>query len=82
MSMRMPILSVVGLAIAACCADSAMAAQVLKKEPAMGQLQEGQVVLVDDGTCPAGRIKQVTGGNHVKAGGRKYIERQRKCVPR
>ena len=44
-------------------------AEVLKREPPMGQLREGQVVLVDDGSCPAGQIKQVTGGNHVKAGG-------------
>jgi uncharacterized protein DUF6719 len=57
-------------------------AQVLKTEPAMGQLREGQVVLVDDGTCPKGQIKQVTGGNHVKAGGTKQIERSRRCIPR
>ena len=48
----------------------------------MGQLREGQVVLVDDGSCPAGQIKQVTGGNHVKAGGFKQIVRTRTCIPR
>lgn len=57
-------------------------ADVLKREPPMGQLREGQVVLVDDGSCPAGQIKQVIGGNHVKAGGFKQIVRTRTCIPR
>ena len=57
-------------------------AQILKAEPAMGKLREGQVVLVDDGTCPKGQIKEVTGGNHVKVGGTKQIERSRRCIPR
>jgi uncharacterized protein DUF6719 len=57
-------------------------AEVLKREPAMGAPREGQVVLVDDGSCPAGQLKQVTGGNHVKAGGTKHIERSYKCVPK
>ena len=37
---------------------TAAVAQVLKTEPRMGALREGQVVLVDDGTCPAGQIKR------------------------
>jgi hypothetical protein len=57
-------------------------AEVLKREPPMGQLREGQIVLVDDGSCPAGQIKQVTGGNHVAAGGFKNIVRTRRCIPR
>jgi Family of unknown function (DUF6719) len=57
-------------------------AQVLKQEPPMGQLREGETVLVDDGTCPKGQIKQVVGGNHVKAGGFKHIVRTHKCIPR
>ena len=48
----------------------------------MGALREGQVVLVDDGTCPAGQIKQVIGGNHVEVGGFKQVKRQRRCIPR
>ncbi len=58
------------------------AAQVLKQEPPMGQLREGEAVLVDDGTCPKGQIKQVVGGNHVKAGGFKHIVRTHKCISR
>jgi hypothetical protein len=57
-------------------------AQTLKHEPPMGGLKENQRVLVDDGTCPAGQIKQVIGGNHVKVGGTKRIERTRRCIAR
>ncbi len=57
-------------------------AEVLKKEPPMGQMREGQIALVDDGTCPAGQIKQVIGGNHVSVGGTKHILRTRRCIPR
>jgi hypothetical protein len=60
----------------------AHAATIVKSEPPMGALKEGQVVLVDDGSCPAGQIKKVVGGNHVKVGGWKNIERERSCIPR
>ncbi len=36
-------------------------------EPAAGTIATGISVLVDDGTCPAGQIKQVTGGD-IKRG--------------
>ena len=36
-------------------------AQTLKKEPDAKQLSCGQKVLVDNNTCPAGQILQVTG---------------------
>jgi hypothetical protein len=55
---------------------------ILKREPQMGALREGQKALVDDGTCPPGRIKEVTGGNHVLAGGTKHIERSSRCIRR
>ena len=60
----------------------AIAVSALKEEPPMGQLREGQTVLVDDGSCPAGQIKQIIGGNHVKAGGTKHILRTYKCIPK
>ena len=56
-------------------------AATLKKEPPMGQLKEGQRVLVDDGTCPKGQIKEVIGGNHTSVGGNKQVVRQRRCIP-
>ena len=61
---------------------TANAAQILKQEPPMGKLREGERVLVDDGKCPAGQIMEVTGGNHIKVGGKKQIERSRRCVPK
>jgi hypothetical protein len=54
----------------------------LKQEPAMGALKEGEVVLVDDGSCPRGQIKRVVGGNHFTVGGFKKIQRKRSCVRR
>src|SRR5687767_9307314 len=52
------ILAVVG-------ANTLALAQTLKREPPMGSLREGQRVLVDDGSCGSGKIKEVVGGNHV-----------------
>lgn len=57
-------------------------AQTLKKEPAMGALRQGQRVLVDDGSCPKGQIKEVIGGNHTSVGGNSQIHRTRRCIPR
>ena len=54
----------------------------VKREPAMGAMKENEVVLVDDGSCPKGQIKRVVGGNHVKVGGSKKVERTRSCVTR
>jgi hypothetical protein len=66
-------------------APLADAATVLTKEPAEGQLRAGQRVLVNDGTCPSGQIKEVIGG-----GNRKYqtstaqqgAARVIRCIPR
>src|ERR1700730_14465828 len=38
-------------------------AQVLKEEPLAGALRGGIKVFVDDGTCPEGQIKEITGAN-------------------
>ena len=61
---------------------SAADAQILKQEPPMGSLREGQTAMVDDGTCPKGEIKLVTGGNHKQVGGTKDIKRTTSCIPR
>jgi len=70
------------IVIAILFAGSALAAQVLKSEPPMGAMKEGEVVLVDDGTCPKGQILRVIGGNHLKVGGNKQTVRGRSCVAR
>lgn len=48
------------------------------QEPPEGELRLGQRVLVDDGSCPAGQVKQVTGARLTPTG----ITRERTCVPR
>jgi hypothetical protein len=51
-------------------------AQILKTEPSIGQLPPGAKVLIDDGTCPVGQLKQVVGGNTATG-----QARLRSCVP-
>ena len=50
---------------------------VFSEEPPLGSLKRGEVVLVDDGSCPAGEIKQVTAANRALA-----QPRSRVCVTR
>ncbi len=50
---------------------------MVTSEPGPGKLRSGSKVLVDDGSCPNGQVKQVTGGNNKKG-----IERKRECVAR
>lgn len=49
----------------------------LKQEPGKGELAHGKVVYVDDGSCPKGEIKMVTGGSQNKS-----VPRSVRCVPR
>jgi hypothetical protein len=57
------------------------AATILQREPAIGELRLGQRVLVDDGTCPAGEIKEVVA---VSAPNPRMssLPLQRRCVKR
>ncbi len=41
-------------------------------------LRLGQRVLVDDGTCPAGQVKEVSGARMTPSG----VTPARKCIPR
>jgi hypothetical protein len=54
-------------------------AQVVKQEPFEGKMVPGAVVLVDDGSCGKGKIKQVTGG---EIGAMDPRPRTRKCIPK
>jgi len=69
----------IGLSIAL---PAVAAAEILKREPGMGLLKPGQRVLVDDGKCPIGQVREVIGGDHIKVGGKSTIERTWRCVPR
>ena len=53
-------------------------AQQLSREQDFVDLRLGQRVLVDDGSCPAGQIKEVQGSQMTTSG----VLRTRKCVPR
>jgi hypothetical protein len=52
--------------------------QQVGREQEITDLRLGQRVLVDDGSCPAGQIKEVTGAKLTPAG----ITRAIKCIPR
>ena len=72
-SISVPILAgITGVALAlASCASK----DVYSEEPLVGTLKSGEVVLVDDGSCPEGQIKEVTAGNRSL-----LIERTRRCI--
>jgi hypothetical protein len=70
------ILSLGGLALFAL-ATSAMADQVSREQDIV-DLRLGQRIQVDDGSCPAGQIKEVSGTTMTAAG----IVAARNCVPR
>ena len=61
-----------------CLLASPAAAQQVGNEREIGDLRLGQRVLVDDGSCPAGQIKEVAGSQMTTSG----VLRVRKCVPR
>jgi hypothetical protein len=53
-------------------------AQHYGREQDIPEVRLGQRVLVDDGTCPTGQIKEVSGTALTTDG----VTRARKCVPR
>ncbi|CCD92823.1 conserved exported hypothetical protein [Bradyrhizobium sp. ORS 375] len=53
-------------------------AQYVGREQDITDLRLGQRVQVDDGTCPAGQVKEVLGSRMSEAG----IVRTTTCVPR
>ena len=61
-------------------AAPAFAQQIFTREPPPGGLALGQIILVDDGRCPKGQIKQVTGGIGAARNNGKEIPRVRKCI--
>ncbi|KRR20061.1 DUF6719 family protein [Bradyrhizobium retamae] len=53
-------------------------AQAVSREQDIVDLRLGQRVLVDDGSCPTGQIKEVQGSQMTTSG----VLRTRKCIPR
>ena len=58
-------------------ASSASAEQVPREQDIVN-LRLGQRIKVDDGTCPAGQVKEVSGAQMTATG----VVRARKCIPR
>lgn len=53
-------------------------AQHVSREQDVGDLRLGQRIKVDDGTCPAGQVKEISGAKMTSTG----IVRAQKCIPR
>jgi hypothetical protein len=53
-------------------------AQQVSREQDIGDLRLGQRIKVDDGSCPAGQIKEISGTRMTSTG----IVRAQKCIPR
>jgi hypothetical protein len=53
-------------------------AQLVSREQDIVDLRLGQRILVDDGSCPAGQIKEVSGAQMTTAG----VVPTRKCISR
>jgi hypothetical protein len=67
--------SLLAIIIVAAAVSPAAAQKILKKEPPKGALRHGDVVLVDDGSCGPGKIKEVRGGKEANS-----VKRTRSCV--
>ena len=53
-------------------------AQQVGREQDINNLRLGQRIKVDDGTCPAGQVKEVSGAKMSATG----VVRSHKCIPR
>jgi len=74
--MRFSLLLLGGFAALAL-ASTVMADQVSREQDIVN-LRLGQRIKVDDGTCPAGQIKEISGTKMTSTG----IVRASKCIPR
>ena len=75
--MRFSLLLLGGFALLAP-TSSVMAQQQVAREQDIVNLRLGQRIKVDDGSCPAGQIRQVSGTKMISTG----IIRASKCIPR
>ncbi|MBX9649349.1 MAG: hypothetical protein K2X57_20105 [Xanthobacteraceae bacterium] len=53
-------------------------AQQVSREQDIVDLRLGQRIMVDDGSCPAGQIKEVSGARMTATG----VVRSARCIPR
>ena len=64
--------------LALCALAAPVAAQQVSREQDVVGLRLGQRVKVDDGTCPAGQVKELSGTKMTSGG----VVAARKCIPR
>ena len=64
--------------LALCLIATAAFAQAFSREQEVPDLRLGQRVLVDDGSCPTGQIKEIQGAQMTPSG----VLRTRKCIAR
>jgi len=69
--------SMLGAALALAAATP-VAAETVGRERDIPELRLGQRVMVDDGTCPAGQLKEILGAKMTSVG----VARTSQCVPR
>ncbi len=74
---RIGLLALIGSFALSALATPAVADQVAREQDIVN-LRLGQRILVDDGSCPAGQIKQVSGAQMKAAG----VDRVSKCIAR
>ncbi|MGM4917862.1 DUF6719 family protein [Tardiphaga sp. 813_E8_N1_3] len=67
-----------GLLVSVALATPALAIDQVAREQDIVELRLGQRIQVDDGSCPTGQIKEVSGTTLSTSG----VTRVRKCVPR
>ena len=76
MKAAMPLALPAGLAL--CLIATVAFAQSFSREQDVPDLRLGQRVLVDDGSCPTGQIKEIQGAQMTPSG----VLRTRKCIAR
>ena len=72
---RIPIATLTGIAGLTLILASCTTRDTYSEEPPVGTLKVGEVIHVDDGSCPEGQILEVTAGNRAL-----LIDRKRQCV--
>ena len=63
------------LCISCILVSACMQQEVLTHAPPPGSLATGRIILVDDGSCPPGEVRELTGSTPG-------LDRQSRCVPR
>lgn len=72
---RLPIAAWTGIACLTLILASCTTRDTYSEEPPVGTLKVGEVILVDDGSCPQGQVLEVTAGNRAL-----LLDRKRRCV--